>query len=347
MKKLLLKLIVAIFGFSVGFSSPKSILQDRVGAATLPLFDQKRERPVQVELWYPLIEEKELDLHPLQDYWIYPQECRDAYFPEELGKRPLIIFSHGFMGDRRDRSWFAERLVQKGYIVASVEHHGGSWQITHPQLASRIWDRPLDVSFVLDTLLHDPLWGHHIDETKIGFSGYSLGGVTGLLLSGAKILAKEDYKNVLRELFATTEFPEKLVAAILKDLCYPDEKLSYYDPRISCYYLMAPSCLGVEPKSLPQITKPFEIISLEKDPVLAELEPASYSGSSFFSLIKNARISHLAEGASHYIFINEATPLGEQELPSKLYQEEGVDRKEIHNQVAEIGLNFFESSFSF
>ena len=35
---------------------------------------------------------------------------------------PLVIFSHGFRGDRFGNSWIAESLVSKGYIVAAIDH---------------------------------------------------------------------------------------------------------------------------------------------------------------------------------------------------------------------------------
>lgn len=88
--------------------------------------------------------------------------------------------SHGHRGDRRERSWLAEHLAKNGFLVAAVEHYGNTFSNYNPLISIRFWERPVDVSFSIDQLLADPFLKNRIDAARIGFVGYSMGGMTGL-----------------------------------------------------------------------------------------------------------------------------------------------------------------------
>jgi len=49
------------------------------------------------------------------------------------------------------------------------------------------WERARDVTTVLDLLIEDAVWGHRIDDTRIGAVGFSLGGYTVTALAGGRI----------------------------------------------------------------------------------------------------------------------------------------------------------------
>jgi predicted dienelactone hydrolase len=87
-------------------------------------------------------------------------------------------------------------LVAAGYVVLATEHadfppHGNHWK------------RSLDVTFILTEFLKTSL-GKTIDQQRIGFAGYSLGGMTGISLAGAKI------QNL--DAFVPDENPRKIEA---------------------------------------------------------------------------------------------------------------------------------------
>jgi predicted dienelactone hydrolase len=56
------------------------------------------------------------------------------------------------------------------------------------------WDRARDISVLIDKLLADPQLGAHIDSSRIGVAGFSLGGYTSLATVGAR-LAYEQWKS--------------------------------------------------------------------------------------------------------------------------------------------------------
>ncbi len=328
-------LVWFVFFAQGAFAKASLILQDRIGVQTLSLCDTKRGRFVEVELWYPVTEEHAFCETSLHKDWIYPTECRGVPFPKELGKRPLILFSHGLASDRRERSWFAERLVREGFLVASLGHYKGTWGDIDPQEIPRIGERALDVSFVLTTLLQDPFWQQWIDREKIGFSGYSLGGGTGLLLSGAKIVDKAHFM----EAFSSLGFP--LFGNLLEQLDFSQEEVSFKDSRIKAYFLMAPCIWGLCMNSFKEITTKMHIVALEKDSVLitaVHARPAC-------KLIPGCRFTLWQGLYDHYIFFNQATEEGKMVMPLWLHKDaEGVDRKAFHLALSEMGKGFFLES---
>jgi dienelactone hydrolase len=103
---------------------------------------------------------------------------------EARGPRPLVIYSHGFLSQRREAAYLVEHLASHGYVVASADfplsHRGAPGGATLRDAANQ----PGDVSFVIDSLLAlssapDAL-AARVDPERIGNVGLSLGGLTTL-----------------------------------------------------------------------------------------------------------------------------------------------------------------------
>lgn len=309
--------------------------QGKIGVSTLHLWDPERSRPVTTEIWYPIQKSEEIDFHELHKIWFYPEECRDGSFSQKLGKCPLVLFSHGLAGDRRDRGWFADFLVQQGYIVASVEHHAGNWGNVDVEAVLRLWDRPLDISFVLDSLLQDPIWSQYIDKNRIGFSGYSLGGITGLLLAGGKLIDKDQ----LIDTFASMELPSFLLERYIDKVDFEQSYQSFADSRVQAFFLMAPCIWGIHLDSLKKVEAPFHVVCVENDPIL----PTISHGSLLAKTIPSCQFSLIPGNAGHYVFLNRVREEAKPYLPTWLYkEEEGVDRGKIHGEVASLAKEFFQ-----
>src|SRR3990167_2365979 len=160
-------------------ASTQEIKINNLAVRTLHYGDENRQRPVIVELWYPTEQTGPFETGS-DAIWVHPQEIRDAPFASLPSKCPLILMSHGNRGDRRERSWLAASLVRKGFVVAAVEHYGNSRTTYNPMLTMQFWERPRDVVFALDQLSADASMQEMVDFQKVGFVGYSLGGMTGL-----------------------------------------------------------------------------------------------------------------------------------------------------------------------
>lgn len=126
------------------------------------------------------------------------------YYPENpQTKLPLIIWSHGFGGNRDGAAFLSRFLAGQGYILLHITHIGTDsslwegkpghpWDILRQVKVSRksSLERFQDVPFVLDQL---PAFikeqadiGPFIDLDNIGMSGHSFGAMTTQVMAGMR-----------------------------------------------------------------------------------------------------------------------------------------------------------------
>jgi dienelactone hydrolase len=179
------------------------------GVRTHAASDAARDRFLAIEIWYPASE-----AHRGQDI---SEASRDHYellpgFPPvtqdavrgaapRAGIYPLVLFSHGYAGHRRQSTFLCTHLASHGYVVAAVDHtgntvadmmqmimaiHGGApMPDVGDALAQFITSRPADVDWTIDQLLAGavPEVARLIDRDRIGMSGHSFGGWTTLMVA--------------------------------------------------------------------------------------------------------------------------------------------------------------------
>ena len=126
----------------------------------------------------------------------YSHSLSNAPIATNLVKYPVVLYSPGYGGHRRENTDKVEDLASWGYVVVAMDHidtflsvfpdgkvvHGqGSISSTRDAVAS-IEGRLRDEQFVLDELEHlnanDPHLGGRLDLDKIGTFGWSIGGAT-------------------------------------------------------------------------------------------------------------------------------------------------------------------------
>ena len=164
------------------------------------------DRTLGVEVWYPAT-----DAHaghdrtdPTRDrYEVLPglpavsqDAVRDAV-PRD-GRWPLVVFSHGYAGHRRQTTFLCTHLASHGYVVASVDHAGNTvveamedmvaaqtgGVARDPQdvLRAFVEHRPRDASFLIDQVLAGAgAVRELVDADRIGIAGHSFGGWTTLV----------------------------------------------------------------------------------------------------------------------------------------------------------------------
>jgi predicted dienelactone hydrolase len=149
---------------------------------TLMLEDSRRNRPIPTDLYVPNFQ---------------------GNMPASI---PVVVFSHGLGETREFTAPFMEYLAANGFVVAAPEHIGSDKGQQERLLfgtareffkASEFYDRPQDVSFVLDTLEQNNQteFGGRLNLKQVGVYGHSFGGYTVLVLGGATV----DFKRLHQE----------------------------------------------------------------------------------------------------------------------------------------------------
>ena len=162
-----------------------------------PLYD----RPLTVEIWYPAevaagteasVTYEEVmgtrgdSLRPLVPFTFKGRAIRDAKPKSAVGKFPLVIVSHGYVGSRYLMTYLTENLASKGYVVVSIDHTDSTFKDANA-FHSTLLNRAKDIKFVLNEMagLNGDALTEIIDADNTGIVGYSMGGYGVLNVGGA------------------------------------------------------------------------------------------------------------------------------------------------------------------
>ena len=156
------------------------------------------DRPLTVEVWYPA--DLPENTEPSGEYEVTTRDgtpatltgraLRDAAPDLEGAPYPLIIFSHGYPGNRFLLSHLGENLASKGYVTVSIDHTDSTYS-DQAAFGSTLLNRPLDQRFVLDEVARlegdaNSFLAGLVSTENTGIIGYSMGayGVVNLLGGG-------------------------------------------------------------------------------------------------------------------------------------------------------------------
>lgn len=139
-------------------------------------FPGSSSRVLPASVWYPA--EVSSDGEPL--------ERRNVPFALRAAPAPVVVYSHGFLGNRRGGTYIGRHLASHGYVVAAVDFPLSSFNAPGGATLGDLANQPGDVRFLLDALLEasEPAFGLFpgvLDRNRIGLTGLSLGGATTLL----------------------------------------------------------------------------------------------------------------------------------------------------------------------
>lgn len=122
----------------------------------------------------------------------------DVYLPKSDGPIPVVVISHGMASDRQTLAYLAEHLASHGIAVAVPEHIGSNGTkfqryfdgVAAPPEPREAWDRPLDVTFILDQLAELSQADGQMPQLLVDRAvviGQSFGGYTALAVGGAEL----------------------------------------------------------------------------------------------------------------------------------------------------------------
>jgi len=282
--------------------SIESISDYSLGEIFCAFEDKDRDRPLDTLVWYPTLTAEN---QKRTGVWEQPEIALDS--PITPGKHPLILISHGWKGENIELVWLAEKLTKQGYIVAAVNHYGNTWQTFSDELSNQTEHRPQDISKTLDHLLNKSPFACHIEKEKIGFAGFSMGGLTGLWLAGGEI-----------------------------------NNASYKDKRFRAFFLMAPRGADFSEASLGEISSPMHIVAGKIDQILPIENHAAY----IHRHAPNSTLNILEGETGHFIFLNCPTKAGLELLTPEIVQDApSVNRANEHSKISKMAIEFFSKSF--
>lgn len=170
------------------------VLSTKAGTGLL-----RHDRTLTIEVWYPAVlaagqpsggEYHTVSRDPSRAVTLHGKAVRDAAPDAAGGRYPLVILSHGYPGNRYLLGHLGENLASKGFVVASIDHPGSTYD-DQKGFVSTLYHRPYDQLFVLNELdrLSRPGSGSFlagiVDASRTAVIGYSMGGYGLLNVLGA------------------------------------------------------------------------------------------------------------------------------------------------------------------
>ncbi|WP_174804039.1 alpha/beta hydrolase family protein [Martelella limonii] len=289
-------------------------------------------RPLHVALWYPAKAGGDPVAIGENPAFFGITAVRDA--APATGIHPLVVLSHGYGGNWRNLNWLAAALAGQGYIVAAPDHPGTTTRDRSPQEAARLWERPHDLSRVIDLLIDDPGFAGSVDVARIGAIGHSLGGWTVVALAGGRFDADRFTQDCRLH-------PNPRICGLADELALDRPALakSMADPRIGAIVsLDIGLARGFSPESLAGIAVPALVIGAGTD--IGDLPAKMESGYLTQNLPTDSTVSVEIPDAIHFSFMQPCKP-GAAELIEAEDPGEGIvcrdggarSRAEIHAEV--------------
>ncbi|MGB7317503.1 MAG: hypothetical protein WBC85_06000 [Planktotalea sp.] len=285
-------------------SETRPIPDTDVGFTTLSFEVDHRNKALDLHIWYPTDAQGPAALIA-QNALFYGFHAHADAAPRE-GKHPLVVFSHGSGGRMTQMGWLASALAEQGFIVAGVNHHGTTSMDSDPHRTIEIWDRPMDLSAVLDAFEAGAISGIQADMGNVTGAGFSLGGHTALALSGARV-SKAAYIDYCDAHVGMLDCGWMTAGGVdFNDIDAARYEASFADPRITASFAIDPALPAAMTRdSLAAIATPTLLINLSNPGAI----PAGVDASQLVGPMQNAEQITVA-GSWHMSAIAECSMLG-------------------------------------
>jgi len=165
--------MVALIRLAVGF-----LLSIWGVEATAAGFRELSAGNVKFGIWYP--SETQPSMQRLGPFEV--EVAKDA--PIKADKHEIILFSHGNSGRYYNHYLTAQALADVGFVVVAPQHEA-DYLIGGRKTVPALDHRYLELSEALNAVLTAPEFMANVNQEKVHGLGYSLGGTTILLASGA------------------------------------------------------------------------------------------------------------------------------------------------------------------
>lgn len=320
-----LLLTVSLFSVQLD-AAPRT--QWTVGVHRLTFKDPLDGGPMRAYAFYP---SAETDIQParLDGY----QMAAGADAPIAMGRFPLLMLSHGNTGTPLALHDLITSIASKGFVVVAVLHPGDNY-LDQSRLGtlSNLYGRPLQISAAITAALDEPMLSPFLNASEVGVIGYSAGGETALILSGAQ-------PDLSRLKLYCLERPHDADACKRHGELVADRKdlAPQADARVHALLLMAPLSLMFGRQALATVRVPTLIYAGDNDQLVAVDKNAEALAR---KLPSKARY-HALPRAGHFVFMAPCTAEQEREMPALCKDAQGVDRAGIHRNLIDEAGRFF------
>ena len=286
---------------ALGLTAVGAALAAEPGYTTQMLDVAHRDTALEVHLWYPATAQDEITLVGANAVFTGAPAFVDA--PPQAGTYPMILLSHGSGGNAANLSWIAGALAERGFVVAATNHPRTTSRDSIPLETVKVWERPMDLSALIDAGLAGDFNGLSIDANAIGALGFSLGGHSVLSLAGAEV-SQADYTTYCTDMAQMMDCVWlRGGGVVFEELDDPRFEQSNGDPRLSAVSSVDPALSqAYVTTSLQALQTPVQLINLG----VGAGVPAAVDAAHLAPHIHGAELNQIAD-ASHFSFLGECT----------------------------------------
>lgn len=314
--------------------------------APLEINDPESDRDLSGFLWYPTDATAPLTYDFESEVWMGTQVVKGA--EPASGQFPLVVLSHGMFGNAYNQAWLASALAQRGYVVAAISHPGTSTWSRDPDLTRQLWERPKDVSRVIDHAMTSPDLAGLFDPDKVFMAGHSLGGFTAIALAGGRY-------DVARLDRFCDETPGELACGILQGWKIgqtPQERVQMEadlsDPRIKAFAVLDPGGIqSFSDASLGEIDRPMLVFGA---PIMSSGLTLDIEARALVASLPSGLAQYIEPATlSHFDFLGLCKPGGfellEKEEPGDeiICTDGGAPREAKHEMIIDSVVSFFSN----
>ena len=248
--------------------------------------------------------------------------------PISGGRLPLVILSHGTGGSLASHYDTAIELARAGFVVVGLTHPGDN---SRDQSAAGNYrdliDRPRHATRVIDYMVREWSGRSHVDSTRIGMFGASLGAYTALVLTGGV----PDFARIREHCVHSPSAPEcGFVTQRHGDQLGPPPNgipASFRDARIRAVVVAAPALGFVFSKQgLAGLSIPVQLWRAAKD----KDAPNATNSDVVVKALPRPPDVHTVAGAGHFVFLPPCSAALLAVAPSICQDGPGVDRAAFH-----------------
>lgn len=332
-RKLAVILLVIFLGMVLGFG----LFADSgtvAGYGKITVTATHRTEPLVGAVWYPTGHTADRSL--IGDNAVFQGTPAVVGVTPGDGKFPLVVMSHGTGGSMDDFAWLASQLAVRGAMVVAINHPGSTTGDLSPQ-RTKLTDRATDLKATVTHILADPVFGPHIDPTRIISLGFSLGGATALNLAGVR-MDRGLYQNYCAT-FGDAAMDCVFLAkggVNLKDLPSSFEE-DMRDQRITAAIAVDPGMTySMTKESIAAMGMSVLLINLGNNAPMKSAD-VSAQGSNLAAKLPRAEYATVTP-ASHFTFLRLCKPEGSRLLAERHYDPvcgdpTGTDRAKIHQEI--------------